>query len=66
MAAVFFIVFLVPRIFGGIYCSKKAIQLNRSAGGWAVFGITTPIVAIIWVNSVKKRISWSTEKNIKA
>ncbi len=54
----FNIIFFGLRIFGGIYCAQKADKLNRSTGGWAVFGLFFPIIAIIWISNLKKNIIW--------
>jgi len=54
----FNIIFFGLRIFGGIFCAQKAAKLNRSTGGWAVFGLFFPIIAMIWISSLKKNIIW--------
>jgi hypothetical protein len=54
----FSIIFYGLRIFGVVYCAQKADKLNRSTGGWAVFGLFFPIIAIIWISNLKKNIIW--------
>lgn len=54
----FIIIFFGLRIFGGLFCAQKADKLNRSTGGWAIFGLFTPIIAIIWISSLKKKVIW--------
>ena len=49
----YFIVTLLIRIIGLIYCSTKAAKLNRSAGGWGFFGFVAPIIAVIWIQFMK-------------
>jgi hypothetical protein len=56
------ILFFVFRIVGAIYCAQKAIKLNRNPGGWAVFGLFLPIIAMIWVSNMKKVINWHEDR----
>jgi hypothetical protein len=56
--AILRIVFLVGRIFGAIYCSKTAGELNRNKTGWGVFGFFLPIIAVIWIQFMKPIIDW--------
>ena len=46
------------RVVGGVYCAQKAAKLNRSAGGWAIFGLFFPIIAMIWISNLKTNITW--------
>lgn len=52
------IIFWGLRIFGGVYCAQKADKLNRSTGGWAIFGLFFPLIAIIWIRNLKNNIVW--------
>jgi hypothetical protein len=56
-AGVFLILFIL-RIVGAIFCSNKAKELNRSSGGWGVFGFISPIIAMIWINCLKPITNW--------
>lgn len=56
------IILLVLRIIGVIVCSNKAKELNRSQGGWGIFGFVMPIVAMIWIQFMKPVIMW--DKNV--
>ena len=58
----FTIIFFGIRIFGAIYCAQKSDKLNRSASGWAIFGLFFPIIAMVWISILKKNITW--HKNI--
>jgi hypothetical protein len=58
------VIFFGLRIVGAIYCAQKADKLNRSTGGWAIFGLFFPIIAMIWISSLKKNITWH-ETDIK-
>jgi hypothetical protein len=49
------IILFIVRIFITIYCVNKAGELNRSKGGWGVFGFFLPIVAIIWIQFMKPK-----------
>jgi hypothetical protein len=46
------------RIFGAIYCSKQAEKFNRNITVWSIFGILSPIVAMIWLNIIGKNTNW--------
>jgi len=52
------IIFVGLRIYGVIYCVKKAEELNRNSGGWAMLGLLIPIIAILIISNMKKKISW--------
>ena len=52
------IIFFGLRIIGAVYCAQRADKLYRSAGGWAVFGLFFPIIAMIWISNLKKNITW--------
>ena len=47
------IIQMVLRIVGSIVCSNKAKELNRSTGGWGLFGFLIPILAMIWIQFMK-------------
>jgi len=49
------------RIVGVVYCSQKAARLNRSSGGWGVFGFFLPIIAMIWIQFMKPIIKWENQ-----
>lgn len=51
--AILQVVLLVVRIVITIYCVNKAGELNRSKGGWGIFGFFLPIVALIWIQFMK-------------
>jgi hypothetical protein len=52
------LLFFVVRIVAAIYCANKASSLNRSSGGWAVFGLFFPIISMIWISTLKQNINW--------
>jgi len=52
------ILFFALRIYGVIYCVKKAGELNRSSGGWALLGLLIPIIAMLIISNMKKKIRW--------
>ena len=52
---------LAIRIFITIYCVKRAGELNRSKGGWGIFGFFLPILAIIWIQFMKPKRLWDSE-----
>ncbi|MBC8548980.1 MAG: hypothetical protein H8D23_04955 [Candidatus Brocadiales bacterium] len=56
--AVLQVILIGLRIFAIYYCSKRAGELNRSRGGWGVFGFFFPIVAMIWINFMKPKYVW--------
>lgn len=51
--------FLIPslliRLVGVIVCVRKAKKLNRNLFGWGVFGLISPIIAMIWVHNIKPK-----------
>jgi hypothetical protein len=53
--ATFQVILLVVRIVITIYCVNKAGELNRSKGGWGVFGFFLPIIALIWIQFMKPK-----------
>lgn len=55
---------LVLRIVGIIVCSNKAKELNRSSGGWGVFGFFMPIIAMIWIQFMKPVMKWDSNIDI--
>lgn len=55
---------LVLRIVGIIVCSNKAKELNRSSGGWGVFGFFMPIIAMIWIQFMKPVVKWDSNIDI--
>ena len=60
-AAIFLVFSLILRIVGLLVCINKAKELNRSTGGWGVFGFLMPIVAMIWVSCLKPNVEWEKE-----
>jgi len=62
METVVLLMLLGLRIVGAVVCSKKAKELNRDRGGWAIFGFIAPIIAMIWIYCLKPIIFW--DKNI--
>lgn len=63
MTGMFMILGLILRVIGLFYCKDKAKELNRSDGGWALFGFLSPIVAMIWISFMKPIIKWEENKN---
>jgi hypothetical protein len=63
MTGMFMILGLILRVIGLFYCKDKAKELNRSEGGWALFGFLSPIVAMIWISFMKPIIKWEENKN---
>lgn len=55
---------LLLRIVGTIVCSNKAKELNRSSGGWGVFGFFMPIIAMIWIQFMKPVMKWDSNIDI--
>lgn len=62
MSGLFMILGLILRVIGLFYCKNKAKELNRSTSGWAIFGILSPIVAMIWISCLKPIIKWEENK----
>jgi hypothetical protein len=58
----FMILGLILRVIGLFYCKDKAKELNRSEGGWALFGFLSPILAMIWISCLKPVMKWEQEK----
>ncbi len=58
----FMILGLILRLFGLFYCKDKAKELNRSEGGWGLFGFLSPILAMIWISFMKPIIKWEENK----
>ena len=58
--AIFMILGLILRIVGAVVCSNKAKELNRSTGGWVVFGLAFPIIAMIWIQFMKPKMVWDS------
>lgn len=52
------IIQLVLRVVGILVCVNKAKELNRSQGGWGLFGFLLPIIAMIWVHFMKPVTDW--------
>ena len=50
---------IVLRIVGSSVCSSKAGELNRSKGGWGIFGFAFPVIAMIWIQFVKPINIWN-------
>ena len=55
------ILVLIVRLVGIIVCVNKAKELNRSQGGWGLFGFFMPIVAMIWVHCIKPKVKWENQ-----
>ena len=53
------------RIVGVVVCSNKAKEINRSSVGWGFFGFFFPIIAMIWVHSIKPLIKWDENIDIE-
>ena len=53
----YFFLFIL-RIIITIYCINRARKLNRNVWGWGIFGFFLPIVALIWIQFMKPRLSW--------
>jgi hypothetical protein len=59
--AVLQIILLAVRIGITVYCVNKAGELNRSKGGWGVFGFFLPIIALIWIQFMKPKMVWDDQ-----
>ena len=59
--AIMQIFLLVVRIGITFYCVNKAGELNRSKGGWGVFGFFLPIIALIWIQFMKPKMVWEDQ-----
>ena len=59
--AVLQVILFAARIGITIYCVNKAGQLNRSKGGWGVFGFFLPIIALIWIQFMKPKMVWDDQ-----
>lgn len=57
----FMIIQLVLRTVGLLVCINKAKELNRSQGGWGLFGFLSPILAMIWIHFMKPNIEWKDQ-----
>lgn len=55
---VLMIIQFILRIVGVIVCVNKAKELNRSTGGWGIFGFIFPIIAMIWIQFMKPIMKW--------
>lgn len=51
------------RIVGVFVCVNKAKSLNRSTGGWGIFGFFMPIIAMIWIHFMKPVMKWDENVN---
>jgi hypothetical protein len=60
-SAILGLIQLALRIIGTAVCANKAVDLNRNAMGWGFFGFFFPIIAMIWVHSIKPIIIWDKE-----
>jgi hypothetical protein len=49
---------IVLRIVITVYCVNRAKKLNRSQGGWGLFGFFFPLIALIWIQFMKPRMQW--------
>ncbi len=63
-SGVVLIIQLGLRIIGVIVCSNKAKELNRSTGGWGVFGFVSPILAMIWIQFMKPVMVWDSNVDL--
>jgi hypothetical protein len=52
---VLIIVSILLRAIGVIYCSKRAVKLNRNKTIWGIAGISSPILAMILINLFGKK-----------
>ena len=59
------VIYFVARIAITIYCVNKAGKLNRSKGGWGVFGFLLPILALIWIQFMKPKMVWDDQSEQK-
>jgi hypothetical protein len=59
--AVLQIIMLAVRIAITVYCVNRAKQLNRSQGGWGLFGFFMPIIALIWIQFMKPKMRWESD-----
>lgn len=57
----FWLLNLGVRIFGGVYCSNRAGKLNRNTTSWWILGFLFPIVSLIIIHFVKKKMVWEEE-----
>lgn len=58
------IITLILRIIGVFVCVNKAKELNRSTGGWGLFGFVMPIIAMIWIQFMKPITKWDNNVDI--
>jgi len=63
-SGVVLIIQLGLRIIGVIVCSNKAKELNRSTGGWGLFGFVSPILAMIWIQFMKPVMVWDSNVDL--
>jgi len=56
------LIIMVLKPIGAVYCAKKAEELNRSTGKWAVFALVFPIIAMIMISNKSKKINWHEDK----
>ncbi|MCH4552215.1 hypothetical protein [Aestuariibaculum lutulentum] len=54
----FILIQLALRVVGLLVCVNKAKSLNRSQGGWGLFGFVSPILAMIWIHFMKPITDW--------
>ena len=45
----------IIRIIGLFVCKKKAIQIGRNSYSWGFLGFISPIISMIWINSLKPK-----------
>lgn len=62
---IFLLLGFILRIVGVIVCTSKAEKLNRSQGGWGIFGFFMPIVAMIVIQFMKPVMVWDENVEIK-
>ena len=55
---------IVLRVMAVIYCGNEAGLKNRDKTWWGVFGALLPLIAIIWIRSIKPKIDWDTQARI--
>ena len=55
------VMFFLFRVIAAAYCSSRADDLNRSAGGWAFFGLISPIIAMIIISCLKAKMVWHND-----
>jgi len=49
---------VILRILAATICAEKAKKQGRNNIGWFMFGFIVPLIALIWINLLKRKSTY--------